>query len=62
MMSVAGTSMSVFSEMVDDRQMLESQYKVLQGRWPENYDEVILILPEENSIYPAVRRKTAFDM
>ena len=50
MMSVAGTSMSVFNEMVDDRQMLESQYKVLQGRWPENYDEVILILPEENSI------------
>ena len=50
MMSVAGTSMSVFTEMVDDRKMLESQYKVIQGRWPENYDEVILILPEENSI------------
>ena len=50
MMSIAGTSMSVFNEMVDDRQMLESQYKILQGRWPQNYDEVILILPEENSI------------
>ena len=50
MMSTMGVSVSVFNEMVDDRQMLESQYKVLQGRWPENYDEVILILPEENSI------------
>ena len=50
MMSTAGVSMSVFNEMVDDRGMLESQYKVLQGRWPQNYNEVILILPEENSI------------
>ena len=50
MMSTMGVSVSVFNEMVDDRQMLESQYKVLQGRWPENFDEVILILPEENSI------------
>lgn len=48
--STMGVSMSVFNEMVDDRQMLESQYKVIQGRWPENFDEVILILPSENEI------------
>ena len=50
MMSTMGVSMSVFNEMVDSKEMLEAQYKMLQGRWPENYDEVILILPEENSI------------
>ena len=50
MMSTMGVSMSVFNEMVNSKEMLESQYKMLQGRWPENYDEVILILPEENSI------------
>ncbi len=50
MMSTMGVSISVFNEMVDDRQMLESQYKVLQGTWPENFDEAVLILPEENSI------------
>ena len=50
LMSTMGVSMSVFNELVDNKQMLESQYKVLQGRWPESFDEVILILPSENEI------------
>ena len=50
MSSSMGVSTSVFNQMIDDREMLESQYNVIAGRWPENYDEVILILPDENSI------------
>lgn len=49
-MSVAGTTMSVFNEMIDDMDALKSQYDVLAGKWPEKLDEVILILPEANSI------------
>ena len=41
---------SVFSELIDNKEMLESQYQIIQGKLPEEYNEVLLILPEENSI------------
>jgi len=41
---------SVFSELIDNREMLESQYQIIQGKLPEEYNEVLLILPEENRI------------
>lgn len=47
MMSV---SSSVFYEMIDTPEVLEGQYDVLAGRWPKNYDEVILVLPEPNGM------------
>ena len=43
-------TMSVFNQMVDDEEMLKSQYDVLEGRWPEEFNEVLLILPEPNGI------------
>ena len=50
MMSGSSMTMSVFNEMIDDKETLKSQYDVLVGKWPENYDEVILVLPEENAM------------
>ena len=47
---MASSGMSVFSELVDNKTMLEEQYKLIKGKLPEKYDEVILILPEENKI------------
>lgn len=44
------SSASVFNEMIEDKDILNSQYDVLAGRIPEKYDEVMLILPEANSI------------
>ena len=41
---------SIFSEMVDDRSEIEDDFEVLAGRWPENYDEMIIVLSEPNSI------------
>ena len=49
-MSMAGMTMSVFNEMIDDKETLKSQYEVLEGKWPEKYDEVILVLPEANAM------------
>ena len=40
----------VFQEMIDAPEMLESQYDVLQGRWPEKYDEMVLVLSNPYSI------------
>jgi putative ABC transport system permease protein len=50
MSSMSTMSTSVFNQMLDDRDVLKSQYDVLAGRWPEKYDEVILILPEPNGM------------
>ena len=40
----------VFNEMLDDEEAAKSQYRILKGRWPKKYNEVILILPGENEI------------
>ena len=34
----------IFTEMIDNVAMLDAQYQVLQGRWPENYDEMVMVL------------------
>ena len=41
---------SIFSQMVDNTKDIEDDYKVLAGRWPSNYDEMIIVLSEANSI------------
>ena len=44
------TSSSIFYEMMDDEKTLKDEYNVLAGRWPERYDEVLLVLPEPNGM------------
>lgn len=50
MSSMSMISTAIFNEMLDDRAALEEQYDVLAGRWPENYNEVILVLTEPNAM------------
>ena len=40
----------VFYEMMDNRQLLESQYEVLEGRWPESYNELIVVLSDPSQL------------
>ena len=42
--------MTIFSELIDDKSMIEDQYNLIKGKWPEEYNEVILMLPDESSI------------
>ena len=35
---------NVFYELLDDKQLLNEQYDVLKGRWPENYNEMVMVL------------------
>ena len=49
-MAMSGMTMSVFNEMIDDLDTLKLQYDLLKGKWPEKYDEVILVLPEANAM------------
>ncbi len=40
----------VWSEMISNQELLENQYDVVAGRWPESYDEVVLVVNEFNEI------------
>ena len=48
-MMVAETN--VWQELLDNQELLEEQYDVLAGKWPDNYNEVVLIVDENNEIY-----------
>ena len=51
MMSMGGMSSSnVWNELLDNQELLDSQYDVIDGRWPESYDEVVLFVDENNEI------------
>ena len=41
---------NVFHEMIDNRDLLESQYQLARGRWPESYNELIFVLTDPSSI------------
>lgn len=41
----------VWQELLDNDELLHSQYDVIAGNWPENYNEVVLIVDENNEIY-----------
>ena len=41
----------VWQELLDNDELLHSQYDVIAGKWPENYNEVVLIVDENNEIY-----------
>ena len=48
MMSTTGTS--VFNELIENHEELKDDYKILAGEWPDEYDEALLILPEESGM------------
>ena len=41
---------SVWTELMNNRPLLESQYDLLAGSWPTKFDEVVLIVDENNEI------------
>ncbi len=52
MTSMAGSmaQMSVWIELIGDDELMESQYDVIAGKLPENFDEVVLIVDANNQI------------
>ena len=48
--SISTSMTSVFHELVDDQKMLDEQYDVLAGRWPQAKDEAVIVLQDPNSI------------
>ncbi|MDF2845437.1 MAG: hypothetical protein K0R00_3863, partial [Herbinix sp.] len=50
MSSMFGSGLEVWSELLGNQDLLNSQYDVISGRWPESYNEIILIVDQNNEI------------
>ena len=44
------SSMNIWQEMLSNRALVEEQYDVIAGRFPEEKDEVVLVVDERNEI------------
>ena len=44
------TNTDIWIEMRDNQELLESQFDLVKGNWPKNYNEVVLILKEDGRI------------
>lgn len=47
---MGGSSWDVWSQLIGNQTLLESQYDVIAGRWPSAYNEIVLIVDENNEI------------
>ena len=48
--SMSMSNTDVWQEMLDNEELLHSQYDVVAGTWPKAYNEVVLIVNEDNEI------------
>ena len=48
--SMSMSNINVWQEMLDNEELLHSQYDVLAGTWPKAYNEVVLIVNKDNEI------------
>ncbi|MBR4959656.1 MAG: ABC transporter ATP-binding protein, partial [Clostridia bacterium] len=49
LMATSG-SMDIWQEMIDNRELMEQQYEVIAGRWPEEKHEVVLVADSRNEV------------
>ena len=48
--SYGNSSMDMWTQMLDNQNLLKQQYDVLAGHWPENKNEVVLVVDKNNEI------------
>ncbi len=46
----AYSNSNIWTQMIDNQELLDSQYNVIAGRWPESYNEVVLVADKNSSI------------
>ncbi len=42
--------LSIWQEMIDNEELMAEQYDVLAGHWPTSYDEVVLVVDQNNEV------------
>ncbi len=52
MNSLMSTSsgLSIWQEMIDNEELMAEQYDVIAGHWPSSYDEVVLVVDQNNEV------------
>ena len=50
MMTSPYTSSNMWTQIIDNQELLESQYEVIAGHWPESFNEVVLVATEDYEI------------
>ena len=48
--TITKNSVTVFQELINDSDLLQGQYDILIGHMPNNYNELVLVVDENNSI------------
>ena len=49
-MSGSTAGMNVFQEMIDNQEILDQQYEVVDGDWPKEANEVVLVISSNNQL------------
>lgn len=49
-MSAISGAGQFWDELLGNKELIESQYDIVQGRWPEKYNEVVIVINEKNEI------------
>ena len=50
MESAGSAGVNVFSEMINNQELLDQQYDLVDGHWPTSKDEVVLVVGKDNSL------------
>ncbi len=50
MMGSNTSNMNVWTELLENQELLDSQYDIVDGRWPKEYNEIVLFVDENNEI------------
>ena len=45
-----GSASSIFQPIMSDESVIKDQYDILKGRLPQNYNELLVVLPNKNAI------------
>ena len=48
--SMMMSNTDVWFEMLDNEELLKSQYDLIAGNWPKKYNEVVLVVDEDNQV------------
>ncbi len=48
--SLMSGGITIFSELIENQEMIDEQYEIIQGKFPKEYNEIMLVLPDEHTI------------
>lgn len=59
--NMMGMGMGLFAELLNNEGFVKSQYDVIYGKYPENYDEVVIVVDKYNQLTDIVIQSLGID-